>query len=104
MGRVSHRAEFFDRDYPALEAYSRLWSYARKYWVRLVLGVVCGVLTAGTLVPMFSMIQPVLARVENRQGRQDVRGPDADGGVIRSSEAQASRTADASGKEARKLL
>ena len=61
-----HRKEFFDRDYSAREAYGRLWSYARKYWPRLALGVLCGMLTAGTLVPMFSVIQPTLQKVERR--------------------------------------
>ena len=61
-----YRKEFFDRDYSAREAYGRLWSYARKYWTRLGLGVLCGVLTAGTLVPMFGIIQPALQKVEQR--------------------------------------
>ena len=67
MARLGFRQEFFDREYPAMEAYARLWRYARRYQFRLAVGFVCGVLTAGTLVPMFSMIQPVLARVESRQ-------------------------------------
>ena len=64
---VVYRQEFFDREYTAKEAYGRLWGYARRYRFRLLLGVVCGMLTAGTLVPMFSLIQPALARVESRQ-------------------------------------
>ena len=102
--KTSYRREFFDREYTAREAYARLWRYARRYGFRLSLGVICGILTAGTLVPMFSMIQPVLARVESRQGRQDVRGADAEGGEIRRPETQKSRADAASGKEARKLL
>ena len=62
-----HKKEFFDRDYPASEAYGRLWQYARKYWPRLALGVLCGMLTAGTLVPMFGIIQPTLQKVERRE-------------------------------------
>ena len=99
-----HRKEFFDRDYSAREAYGRLWQYARKYWPRLALGVICGVLTAGTLVPMFSMIQPVLAKVESHQERKVPGGPDAGGQTVRCSEMQESRADDVSGKEARKLL
>ena len=99
-----HRKEFFDRDYSAREAYGRLWQYARKYWPRLALGVICGVLTAGTLVPMFSMIQPVLAKVESHQERKVPGGPDAGGQTVRCSEMQESRANDVSGKEARKLL
>ena len=69
MGKaVAYRQEFFDREYSAKEAYARLWKFARKYKFRLAMGVLCGVLTAGTLVPMFSLIQPTLAKVEQRQG------------------------------------
>ena len=70
MGKaVAYRQEFFDREYSAREAYARLWTFARKYKFRLAMGVLCGVLTAGTLVPMFSLIQPTLAKVEQRQER-----------------------------------
>lgn len=65
-----YQREFFDREYSAREAYSRLWGYARKYKLRLILGVVCGMLTAGTLVPMFSLLQPALKRVEVQQAEQ----------------------------------
>ena len=65
--RKDYRQEFFDRDYTAREAYARVWQYARKYKFRLAMGVVCGMLTAGTLVPMFSLMQPALAHVEQRQ-------------------------------------
>ena len=65
-----YQKEFFDRDYSAREAYARLWSYARKYRLRLVMGVVFGMLTAGTLVPMFGLIQPALQRAEAQQSAQ----------------------------------
>lgn len=65
-----YQKEFFDRDYTAREAYARLWSYARKYRLRLVMGVVFGMLTAGTLVPMFGLIQPALQRAEAQQSAQ----------------------------------
>ena len=64
--KVNYRQEFFDREYTAKEAYARLWTFARKYKFRLVMGVLCGMLTAGTLAPMFGMIQPALAKVERR--------------------------------------
>ncbi|MCQ2395984.1 MAG: hypothetical protein MJ249_17025, partial [Kiritimatiellae bacterium] len=70
--KVNYRQEFFDRDYTAKEAYARLWTFARKYKFRLAMGVLCGVLTAGTLVPMFGMIQPALAQAEQRQGGASV--------------------------------
>ncbi len=63
---IGYRAEFFDRDYSAKEAYGRVWQYARRYRLRLIIGVVCGMLTAGTLLPLYQIIQPVLAKVESR--------------------------------------
>lgn len=42
-----YRQEFFDREYSAKEAYARLWQFARQYKLRLAMGVVCGMLTAG---------------------------------------------------------
>ena len=58
------RREFFDRDYTVREAYARVWKYARKYRFRLVVGVLCGMMTAGTLVPFFQIVQPALQHVE----------------------------------------
>ncbi len=76
--------EFFDRDYTAKEAYARVWRYARRYKARLIFGVVCGMLTAGTLLPLYQAIQPTLAKVESRPApaaRQAVETstPDGDG-------------------------
>ncbi len=67
-----YRAEFFDRDYTAKEAYRRVWQYARRYKIRLLIGVICGMLTAGTLLPLYQIIQPVLAKVESRPAQQAV--------------------------------
>ena len=60
---IDYKREFFDRDYTAKEAYSRVWRYARKYRFRIVVGIVCGMLTAGTLLPLFQVIQPTLEKV-----------------------------------------
>ena len=68
--KVNYRQEFFDREYTAKEAYARLWAFARKYKFRLTMGVLCGMLTAGTLVPMFGLIQPALAKVERRESEE----------------------------------
>lgn len=65
--KTAYRKEFFDREYTAREAYSRLWTYARKYRLRIAAGLVCGVCTAFTLVPFFQVIQPALSSVERRQ-------------------------------------
>ena len=83
---IVYRQEFFDREYSAKEAYARLWGFAKKYRFRLVMGVLCGMLTAGTLVPMFAMIQPALAKVERRESAA-VTAP-----VICTSEAVAKRS------------
>ena len=62
---IKYKKEFFDRDYTVREAYGRVWKYARRYKFRLLLGVVCGMLTAGTLVPFFQIVQPTLQHVES---------------------------------------
>ncbi len=62
----NYRKEFFDREYTAKEAYARVWQYARRYKLRLVMGVVCGMLTAGTLLPLYQIIKPTLEKVESR--------------------------------------
>ncbi len=77
-GQISYRKEFFDREYTAKEAYGRLWTYARRYRARLIFGVICGILTAGTLVSFFSVIQPALEHVEKpvevaREVERDVK-------------------------------
>jgi ABC-type multidrug transport system fused ATPase/permease subunit len=64
MAKVEYRKEFFDRDYTTVEAYKRVWKYARKYKFRLAVGIACGMLTAGTLVPFFQIIQPALHHAE----------------------------------------
>ena len=64
---VQYRKEFFDREYTAREAYARLWPYARRYILRLVVGIVCGVLTAGTLLPIFTVVQPALEKVSRTE-------------------------------------
>ncbi len=53
-------SEFFDREYTAKEAYGRLYQYARKYRVRLLIGLVAGSVTAGSWVPIFQVIQPLV--------------------------------------------
>ena len=73
---AKYRKEFFDRDYTKREAYSRVWKYARKYKVRLFIGIFCGMLTAGTLVPFFQIVQPALQHVEGYdQGIMDRGSP-----------------------------
>jgi subfamily B ATP-binding cassette protein MsbA len=75
--KVTYRREFFDREYGAKEAYGRVWRYARKYKTRVVVGIVCGMLTAGTLLPFFQVIQPALSKVEARRQEKMASGRDA---------------------------
>ena len=60
---IEYHKEFFDREYSAREAYGRLWQSAKRYRFRIIVGVVCGMLTAGTLVPLFQAVQPALEKV-----------------------------------------
>lgn len=64
---TQYKKEFFDKEYSAKEAYGRLWQYARKYRFRIVLGMICGILTAGTMVPFFQVIQPALDQVTDQK-------------------------------------
>jgi subfamily B ATP-binding cassette protein MsbA len=75
---IKYNREFFDRDYSVREAYGRVWKYARRYRFRLFMGVICGMLTAGTLVPFFQIVQPTLRHVESH----DAAVPSAAGEVV----------------------
>lgn len=66
---TEYRKEFFDRDYTAKEAYSRFWDYAKKYRARIFIGIFCGMLTAGTFLPLFQVIQPTLEKVSENEAR-----------------------------------
>jgi len=56
--------EFFDKEYTAKEAYGRLYQYARKYRFRLLVGLLAGSITAGSWVPIFQIVQPVLKQFQ----------------------------------------
>ena len=56
--------EFFDRTYSKREAYSRVWKFIRPYRFRIFVGILCGMMTAGTLVPLFQIVQPAVGRLE----------------------------------------
>ena len=66
---VRYQREFFDKEYTARAVYGRLWRYARRYRLRILLGIVCGVLTAGTLLPLYQVIQPSLKGVLANEGK-----------------------------------
>lgn len=64
MAKVHYIKEFFDKDYPKGEAYARVWQYAKPYRFRIFVGIICGFLTAGTLVPLFQLVQPAASSME----------------------------------------
>ncbi len=71
--KTKYKLEFFDREYSAREVYGRLWKYARKYRLRIIVGIICGMLTAGTLIPLFQVIGPALDQVGANEARQEAR-------------------------------
>ena len=75
MAKIKYRKEFFDRNYTVGEAYRRVWNYARKYRFRLFVGIVCGMMTATTLVPFFQIVQPVLQHVESHDSAVESAKP-----------------------------
>ncbi len=64
---IEYRKEFFDREYSLGETYGRVWKYARRYRIRIFIGIVTGMLTAGTLVPLFQVIQPAVEKVSAKE-------------------------------------
>lgn len=62
--KIDYSREFFDKDFPKREAYLRAWQYAKPYRFRLIVGIICGFLTAGTLVPLFQIVQPAASSME----------------------------------------
>lgn len=75
---IEYKKEFFDRDYTLKEAYGRVWRYARKYRLRLVVGIATGMLTAGTLVPLFQVVQPALEKVSENEKIEAIKAEFAD--------------------------
>ena len=61
--RKEYRKEFFDREYKAREVCPRLWKLVGRYRARVFVGVFCGLISAGALMPFYQMIQPVAAEV-----------------------------------------
>ena len=88
---IEYKREFFDRDYTLREAYGRVWKYAKRYHFRLVIGIVSGMLTAGTLVPLFQVIQPTLEKVSQNEAR-NVLGEDEVKALEEFREAAAAKT------------
>ena len=76
-----YKREFFDREYTARESYARVWGYARRYKFRIFVGIICGMLTAGTLVPLFQVIQPAMAKVSENERVAAIKAEFADRGA-----------------------
>ena len=90
---IEYKKEFFDREYTAREAYSRIWPYVRKYFFRIVVGIFCGMLTAGTLVPIFSVVQPALEKVSRTERLKFIDElSEEDPAVVKADEAAAKKT------------
>ena len=70
---MDYKKEFFDREYTAWEAYARVWKYARKYKFRIFIGLLSGMLTAGTMLPMLQVIQPALEKVSQNERLQTLK-------------------------------
>ena len=70
---MKYKKEFFDRQYSARESYSRVWKYARKYKLRIFIGLMSGMLTAGTMLPMLQVIQPALEKVSQNERLQTLK-------------------------------
>jgi subfamily B ATP-binding cassette protein MsbA len=62
--------EFFDKEYTARQAYSRLYQHARKYRFRLLAGLLAGSVTAGSWVPVFQVIEPALKQFQASGAQQ----------------------------------
>ncbi len=77
--KVSYRKEFFDREYTRREAYGRVWKYAKRYKLRLFVGILAGMCTAGTMLPLFQIVRPTLQHVESHDGevQSAARQPEA---------------------------
>ena len=70
---IEYKKEFFDRDYSLGETYGRVWTYAKRYRLRIVVGIVISMLTAGTLLPLYQVIQPALDGVSRNERIEALR-------------------------------
>ena len=95
--KTTYKQEFFDREYSAKEAYGRLWGFTRKYRFRIYFGILCGMLTAGTLLPLFQVIQPALDKV----GGAKVEVADAQERVSPAPDGRVELQLDRNGQDAR---
>ena len=91
---IEYKKEFFDRDYALGETYARVWTYARRYRVRIIVGIVTGMLTASTLVPLFQVIQPALEKVSANEVVAAIGEDEADAETSASQQTQPPQKAE----------
>ena len=83
--------EFFDKEYTARQAYGRLFQYAKKYKVRLLIGLLAGFTTAMSWMPLFQVIQPVLKHVQTTEAKEAVEEEQAETAASVAEEADAKK-------------
>lgn len=64
MAKTPSEHEWFDRDYSTRQVYGRLWRAARRYWLMLGVGVLCGMAVGGSWLPVFQMLKPALEELQ----------------------------------------
>ncbi|MBR4170093.1 MAG: ABC transporter ATP-binding protein [Kiritimatiellae bacterium] len=84
--------EFFDKEYTARQAYGRLFQYAKKYKVRLLIGLLAGFTTAMSWMPLFQVIQPVLKHVQTTEAKEAVEQEQTDTAAPAAEEAETKKT------------
>lgn len=97
------KKEFFDRDYTLREVAARLWRYTKPYRGRMILGILCGLLTAGTLLPLYQVIQPSLKGLLSQEAQSALQGETQDAttaAVATAAAEQEARAADDSAANA----
>lgn len=56
-----YKVEFFDREYGMRDAYARVVKYALRYKWRIAIGLLCGFISAGAMIPFYQVLQPTVA-------------------------------------------
>lgn len=64
MAKTPSEHEWFDSDYSTRQVYGRLWRAARRYWLMLSIGVLCGMAVGGSWLPVFQMLKPALEELQ----------------------------------------
>jgi subfamily B ATP-binding cassette protein MsbA len=73
--------EWFDKDFTARQVYGRLFKQAGKYRWALAMGIISGVMLAGTLVPIYQVLKPAIMQMQSGGLGIDIGRPAEDGSV-----------------------